>query len=79
MSGYASGADITTMKEFPTKIYAENESYDTHYTTLKDNYGEDACTILNCEHGEVPKLALELDENEDSISDLIYWALSQSK
>lgn len=79
MSGYETGVDITTMKEFPTKIYAESTDYSSYYATLQENYGEDACTVLNCEHSEVPKIALELDENSDGISDLIYWALSQSK
>lgn len=77
MSGYSSGRDIASLKDFPTKVFAENETYTSHYSKLKSIFG-DACTVLNCDHGEVPKLALTGDSNNDSISDLLYWALSQT-
>lgn len=78
MSGYNSGVDIASMKDFPTKIFAENETYTAHYSKLKSTFGEDACTVLNCDHGEVPRKALTADSNSDKISDLLYWALSQT-
>lgn len=78
MSGYNSNVDITSMKDFPTKIFAENDTYTSHYAKLKETYGEEACTVLNCEHGQVPKVALTSDGDNNKISDLLFWALSQT-
>jgi predicted peptidase len=33
----------------------------------------------NISHGDIPELAFKEDKNNDKISDLIYWALSQNK
>lgn len=79
MSGYSSGVDLAQLRDLPTRIYAENEQYAAHYTTLKNIFGDDACTVLNCSHGEVPSKALNIaDTARDGVSDLLYWALSQT-
>lgn len=79
MSGYGSGVNLSALKDLPTRIYAENEYYTSHYNTLKSTFGEDACTVLNCDHGEVPTKALNIEHtSKDGVSDLLYWAISQT-
>lgn len=78
MSGY-DGANINldAMKDMPTRIYAENETYSSHYNTLRGVFGDSACTVLNCSHGEVPDKALT-SEQTSGVSDLFFWMLSQT-
>lgn len=78
MSGYDSGVDLESMRDFPTRVIAENDSYTSHYNELKATFGSAACTVLNCSQESVPKNALIADSNKDSVSDLLYWALSQT-
>jgi len=79
MSGYSSGVDLSQLKDLPTRVYAENSEYSAHYNTLKNTFGQEACTVLNCGHGEVPGKALTIEKSDAAgVSDLLYWAISQT-
>ncbi len=75
-------SDVSALKKIPLKGYTENnvlvmndmKSYFNSLGRIKD------LTIYkNTTHSEVPKKSLTEDKNGDKISDLIYWALSQTK
>lgn len=78
MSGYASGVDIAALKDHPTQVFAENETYTKHYNMLKSTFGSNSCSVLNCSQEDVPYNALTRDADNDEVSDLLLWALSQN-
>ncbi len=75
-SSYAN--DLKTM---PLKGYSENGLVGSSMINFFNNLGRrDDLTIYAGEsHGQVPKRALLEDNNNDQVSDLIFWALSQRK
>ena len=83
LSGYVdrpSDATINYFKNIPMKGYSESGSALTHTTNFFKSIGKESeVRKLNCSHGEVPKVALTIDDNGDKRSDLIYWMLSNGK
>ena len=89
LSGYRSGVDRNQFKNMPVRGYVggpeENgieyelkDSYAYMTGTFKKTYGEENLYILKKKgHGEVPRIAFNLDSNKDNKSDLIEWMLSQ--
>ncbi len=77
LSGYVnspSSDSFEYFKNIPMRGYSENGTSTRQF--LKSIGKENEARTLNCSHGQVPKVALTLDENQDGISDLIYWMFS---
>ncbi len=74
-------SDVSDLKKIPLKGYTENnvlvmndmKSYFNSLGRIND------LTIYKTTHNEVIKKGLTEDKNNDKISDLIYWALSQTR
>lgn len=80
LSGYFSSPPANSMEYFkniPIKGYSESGTALTQTKSFFRAIGKESeLRTMNCSHGAVPREALILDENNDNISDLIYWMLS---
>ena len=80
LSGYVSSPSSDNMsyfKNIPVKGYSESGTSTSSF--MRSIGKSDQYRQLNCSHGQVPRKALELDEDNDGVSDLIYWMLSNEK
>ncbi len=71
MKGYS---EVQDNAEPPIKT---GEKMKDFFSTV--NHYSDVTIYKNDSHGQIPRLALTEDKNNDGVSDLIYWALSQNK
>ena len=69
--------DITTLKHIPAKGYSEGYNY--MKTKFANTFGKENYTEFKTTHGNIPNMAFNQDENNDNKSDVIEWALRQSK
>ena len=80
LSGYVSSPSSSTMEYFkniPMRGYSEGGSAWSNTSSFFRAIGKsDQVRKMNCGHGQVPRQAMILDENNDKISDLVYWMLS---
>ena len=67
--------DISTLKHIPTRGYSEYINYMN--TTFKKTFGSENYYQLNTSHGNVPNMAMNIDENNDNKSDLVEWMLTR--
>ena len=94
MNGYSSGVDIEKMKEldFPTRIFADNESYSAHFANMKNVFDGDleegetpTCKVFKSDDARpIFEKVLSIKASGDNISeeraipDILYWALEQN-
>ena len=69
--------DITALKHIPAKGYSEGYKY--MKSKFVNTFGKENYIEFNTTHGNIPNMAFNQDENKDNKSDLIEWALRQSK
>lgn len=83
LSGYVSSPSSSTLdyfKNIPMKGYSEGgTAYNNTISFFRAIGKESEVRKMNCGHGEVPRHVLMLDENNDKISDVIYWMLSSGE
>ena len=77
----AKPSDVEALNAIPLKGYTERGSVGASMESYFKSIGraKDLTIYSDAGHGQVPKKALTEDKNGDKISDLIYWALSQSR
>ena len=81
LSGYGPENGITDamIKEkvgkLPTRAYGESGLY--RHSQLKTLYGSENVFVVNTDHSGVPRLTFNQDSNNDRISDVFLWMLSQ--
>lgn len=84
MCPYYQGFDITEI-EIPVMVYVgspgggEDEISYRYALKISDALGDDSVKVFPTSHGGVPKMAFNLDEDENNRSDLIEWLLSIDK
>lgn len=84
MCPYYQGFDITEI-EIPVMVYVgspgggEDEISYRYALKISDALGDDSVTVFPTSHGGVPKMAFNLDEDENNRSDLLEWLLSINK
>ena len=80
LSGYVSSPSSNTkeyFKNMPMRGYSESGTALSNTLSFFKAIGkENEVRKMTCGHGAVPKESLTLDENNDQVSDLIYWMLS---
>ncbi len=80
LSGYTSSPSAATkeyFKSIPMKGYSESGTALSNTKSFFNSIGKgDQVRKMNCGHGAVPGEVLKLDENNDQVSDVIYWMLS---
>ena len=81
MCPYYQGFDITEI-EIPVMVYVgspgggEDEISYRYALKISDALGDDSVTVFPTSHGGVPKMAFNIDEDENNRSDLIEWLFS---
>ena len=84
MCPYYQGFDITEI-EIPVMVYVgspgggEDEISYRYALKISDALGDDSVTVFPTSHGGVPKMAFNLDEDENNRSDLLEWLLNIDK
>lgn len=84
MCPYYQGFDITEI-EIPVMAYVgspgggEDEISYRYALKISDALGDDSVTVFPTSHGGVPKMAFNLDEDENNRSDLLEWLLNIDK
>ena len=82
MCPYYQGFDITEI-EIPVMVYVgspgggEDEISYRYALKIQDALGDDSVIVFPTSHGGVPKMAFNLDQNENNRSDLIEWLFSK--
>ena len=82
MCPYYQGFDITEIA-IPVMIYVgspgggEDEISYRYALKIQDALGDDSVIVFPTSHGGVPKMAFNLDQNENNRSDLIEWLFSK--
>lgn len=82
MCPYYQGFDITEI-EIPVMVYVgspgggEHEISYRYALKIQDALGDDSVIVFPTSHGGVPKMAFNLDQNENNRSDLIEWLFSK--
>ena len=80
LSGYVSSPSSNTkeyFKNMPMRGYSESgTALDNTLSFFKSIGKENEVRKMTCSHGAVPKEAMIIDENNDQVSDLVYWMLS---
>lgn len=73
--------DLDALKRIPLKGYSENTSVGDKVKDFFNGIGRinDLTIYKNTSHNETAKKALIEDKNNDKVSDLIYWSLSQTR